>query len=78
MISRNEMISAYNEGIKLLEEEMFFMQQKNFMKLNYYFHNQIGHQSLHYGCLLILYSRLLCEAIFELERFINHIQIIKI
>jgi outer membrane protein assembly factor BamD len=36
-----QVIEAYKEGIKALENGDVFLLQKNLMKLKFYFHNQI-------------------------------------
>ena len=43
-----QVLEAYKEGIKALNRKGdVFLQQKNLMKLKYYFHNQNGLLNLH-------------------------------
>ena len=42
-----QVIEAYQEGKKSLEEVMLCLQQKNFKKLKYYFHNLKWLHNLH-------------------------------
>ena len=42
-----EIATAYNEAYKALEEGDPYFAAKNFLKLNFYFHNQNGHLDLH-------------------------------
>ena len=41
-----QVLEAYQEGMKLLKEETYSMQQKNLMRLKLYFHNLIGLQNM--------------------------------
>ena len=38
-----QMIEAYEQGMSHLRVAMYYLQQKNLMKLKYYTHNQYGH-----------------------------------
>jgi hypothetical protein len=40
-----EMITAYKEGMDSYKGTILFMQLQNFLRLSYYFLNQIGHQN---------------------------------
>ena len=37
-----QMIEAFREGYEELEMEMYYLQQKNSMRLNFYIHNHSG------------------------------------
>ena len=42
-----QMIDAYQEGLDALARKDSLAAAKNLVKLNYYFHNQLGHLDQH-------------------------------